>query len=51
MTTKERTKSNIYWVFAERGIETKIYNAVSNKKDYTLKHFKEWNTTTTSSST
>lgn len=51
MTTKERTKSNIYWVFAERGIETKIYNAVSNKKDYTLKHFKEWSTTTTSSST
>lgn len=51
MTTKERTESNIYWVFAERGIETKIYSAVSNKKDYTLKHFKEWNTTTTSSST
>lgn len=51
MTTKERTKSNIYWVFAERGIETKIYSTVSNKKDYTLKHFKEWNTTTTSSST
>jgi len=51
MTTKERTESNIYWVFSERGIETKIYSTVSNKKDYTLKHFKEWSTTTTSSST
>jgi len=51
MSTEERTKSNIYWAFAERRIETNMYNAVSNKKDYTLKHFKEWNTITTSSST
>ena len=40
MTTKERRESNIYWVFSERGIETKIYRAVSTKKDYTLSHFK-----------
>ena len=40
MTTKERTESNIYWVFSERGIETKIYKAVSSKKDYTLSHFR-----------
>jgi len=40
MTTKDRTESDIYWVFAERGIETKIYKAVSNKKDYTLSHFR-----------
>jgi len=40
MTTKDRTDSDIYWVFAERGIETKIYKAVSNKKDYTLSHFR-----------
>mgnify|MGYP002620083724 CR=1 FL=1 len=40
MTTKERTDSDIYWVFSERGIETKIYKAVSNKKDYTLNHFR-----------
>ena len=51
MTTKERLKSNIYWVFSERGIETKIYNLVSSKKDFTLRHFKEWNITMTSGTT
>ncbi len=40
MTTKERLESNIYWVFSERGIEKKIYKAVSAKKDYTLNHFR-----------
>ena len=39
MTTKDRQESNIFWVFSERGIETKIYSAVSSKKDYTLNHF------------
>lgn len=41
MTTKERTDSDIYWVFSERGIEKKIHKAVSNKKDYTLNHFRD----------
>ena len=40
MTTKDRVKNDIYWVFSEGGIEQDIYNAVSKKKDYTLKHFK-----------
>lgn len=40
MTTKDRLDSDVYWIFAEGGIEDKIYKAVSNKKDYTLKHFK-----------
>ena len=40
MTTKERVKNDIYWVFSEGGIEKDIYKAVSKKKDYTLKHFK-----------
>ena len=40
MTTQDRRESDIYWVFADRGIETKIYKAVSNKKDYTLSHFR-----------
>lgn len=31
----------IYWVFAENGIEEKIYKAVLDKKDYTLSHFKK----------
>ena len=40
MTTSERLESDVYWVFSEGGIEDKIYKAVSDKKDYTLKHFK-----------
>lgn len=40
MTTKERLKNKVYWIFAEGGIENKIYKAVTKKKDYTLKHFK-----------
>ena len=40
MTTKERMHNKIYWVFAKNGIEKKIYKAVNDKKDYTLKHFK-----------
>ena len=41
MTTKDRLESDVYWIFAEKGIEDKIYKAVSNKKDYTVKHFKK----------
>jgi hypothetical protein len=40
MTTKERLKNNIYWVFSKNGIEKEIYKAVIKKKDYTLTHFK-----------
>ena len=40
MTTKDRMYNKIYWIFAKNGIESKIYKAVNNKKDYTLKHFK-----------
>ncbi len=41
MTTKDSTVSDVYWIFAQRGIETKIYKTVTNKKDYTLRHFKK----------
>ena len=41
MTTKDRQDNSLYWIFAERGIEKKIYNAVMNKKDYTLNLFKK----------
>tara|TARA_B100001059_G_C17761159_1_gene542910 strand:- start:69 stop:1301 length:1233 start_codon:yes stop_codon:yes gene_type:complete len=41
MTTKERMHNKIYWVFSKNGIENKIYKAVNNKKDYTLRHFKK----------
>jgi SNF2 family DNA or RNA helicase len=39
---KLRTKEAvIYWVFAENGIEQKIYEQVLDKKDYTLSYFKK----------
>lgn len=41
MTTKDRLRNDIYWVFSNRGIEDKIYKAVVKKKDYTLRHFKK----------
>lgn len=41
MTTKERLKNDVYWIFSQGGIEDDIYKAVINKKDYTLKHFKK----------
>ena len=40
MTTKDRLKNNIYWIFSKGGIEKDIYKAVIKKKDYTLAHFK-----------
>ncbi len=40
MTTKERLKNKVYWIFSKGGIESKIYKAVTKKKDYTLRHFK-----------
>jgi len=41
MTTKDRLENDIYWIFSEGGIEKDIYQAVSKKKDYTLRHFKK----------
>jgi hypothetical protein len=41
MTTKERLENKVYWVFSKGGIEHEIYKAVTNKKDYTLNHFKK----------
>ena len=40
MTTKDTKQNHIYWVFSKGGIEKKIYNVVSQKKKYTLEHFK-----------
>jgi hypothetical protein len=41
MTTKERLKNDVYWVFSDEGIEMDIYKTVQKKKDFTLKHFKQ----------
>jgi hypothetical protein len=41
MTTIDRKFNNIYWIFSKGGIEDKIYQAVQEKKDYTLSYFKK----------
>jgi|ERR1051325_3466809 hypothetical protein len=42
LQTKDRTKEAVvYWIFAENGIEEKIYEKVVNKQDYTLSYFKK----------
>ena len=41
MQTKDRTEpAKLYWIFADGGIEHKIYELVKNKKDYTVRYFK-----------
>ena len=40
MTTIDRLNSDVYWIFSDIGMEIKILNAVSEKKNYTLSHFK-----------
>lgn len=40
--SKERSKeAQVHWIFAEDGIEHKIYEVVKNKKNYTLSYFKK----------
>jgi hypothetical protein len=50
LQTKDRTApAKVYWVFAQGGIEDKIYKVVQGKKDFTLQHFrKEYGITDTS---
>jgi hypothetical protein len=38
----ERLKNDVFWIFAEGGIEFYIYKAVMNKKDFTLQFFREY---------
>jgi hypothetical protein len=46
MTTINRRLSDVYWIFAKGGIESQIYKAVSNKKDFVLQTFKKWQAST-----
>lgn len=39
MATKDRLENKVYWIFANKGIERHIYNAVVKKKDYTTSAF------------
>jgi len=41
LTTMDRLENNVYWVFAEGGIEEKIYKVVQGKKNFTISHFKK----------
>ena len=41
MSTIDRVDNEVFWVFAENGIEDKIYKSVMNKKNYTLNLFKK----------
>lgn len=41
LTTMQRKSNNVFWIFAENGIEEKIYKNVLNKKNYTLSVFKK----------
>lgn len=39
LTTKERQKNDVFWVFSEGGLEEKIYQKVLQKKSFTTKHY------------
>ena len=39
MATKDRKENIVYWIFAEGGIEKRIYKAVMDKKNFTLSHY------------
>lgn len=41
LTTLERKSNEIFWIFAENGIEERIYQRVLDKKDFTLSCFKK----------
>ena len=41
LTTMQRKSNDVYWLFAEDGIEEKIYQKVLDKKNYTLSVFKK----------
>ena len=40
LTTMKRKTNEVFWIFANRGIESKIYATVKKKKDFTLSVFK-----------
>jgi len=41
LTTMERKSNEVFWIFSNRGIESKIYKTVKKKKDFTLSVFKK----------
>jgi len=43
LTTMDRKNNKVYWIFAEWGLEDKIYESVLNKKNYTSKLYAKTN--------
>ncbi|CAB4140620.1 DEXDc domain containing protein [uncultured Caudovirales phage] len=41
-TIDRSTPAKVYWVFAENGIEDKIYKVVQDKQDFTLSYFRKY---------
>lgn len=41
MNLQTREENLVYWIFSKNGIEFKIYNAVMNKRNYTLQTFRK----------
>ena len=41
LTTKDRLNNEVFWIFAKGGIEMDIYKTVLQKRDYTLKIFRQ----------
>jgi superfamily II DNA or RNA helicase len=41
MTTMQRQENEVFWIFSKGGIEYDIYKTVQQKKDYTLKIFRQ----------
>lgn len=39
LTTKERLKNDVYWIFSKGGLEDEIYKKVLDKKSFTSKHY------------
>ena len=49
-TTKDRTTPpEVWFIMAEGGIESDIYNTVMKKQDYNLTHFRKWKAPTSES--
>ena len=41
LTTMDRLSNEVFWIFSKGGIESKIYEAVKNKENYTSTYFKK----------
>ena len=39
-TRDKESECKVHWLFSVNGIEDKIHKAVSDKKDYTIRYFK-----------